>query len=432
ISYLLVKTAADMEEERAIKEMCYKSGEYYGIQSLQEHQSTKTVSSALEEELLPLGAVRKDLQKGDGNTVPTTFNNSKRQGVTSVSLKDNTRTNLRTFENGGGDCFMAQRNLFGEGKGSESLVGQKEPIISKYSNMKATNFTELVKKHQFKGVKKKKWISEETRKSPSTVTGKAMHTSNPQIKANYQRNDQIKADESTSYIPSMRAAGRRTFLNSSEPGRSTYVFYRNVTVFQEPKLNGCMDKNTSGPYNAPTWRKRNPHAKTFSKLRTTTQSQEEMETNNSNIKPLPLRSCVSVQLQMSLQCPLDVNRGTWGSGREKGAVEREQYHNDAELGAECQKWVIPQPSFIYCLQGTENIIGLEDVGDATWPRCVGQADSDMEVTSRCKNLRVSGKRRHGFTKGEMLPPAWGRCRRRLLGTWRLSGTPGSSSHAAGA
>uniref|UniRef100_A0A8C6ZED2 Chromosome 12 open reading frame 50 n=1 Tax=Nothoprocta perdicaria TaxID=30464 RepID=A0A8C6ZED2_NOTPE len=295
ISYLLAKTAADIEEERAIKEMCYKSGkyeindplvnskvsnvvifsflcgillgEYYGIQSLQEHQSTKTVSSAPEDE----------------------------QGVISVSLEDNTRTDLRTFENGGGDCFVAQRSVFGEGKGSESLAGEKEPIISKYPNVKgnyyyifldqiflffcewighyilSTNFTELVKKHQFKGVKKKKWTSEETRNLPNTVTGKVMHTSKPKIKANYQRNDQVKDDESASYIPSVRAAGRRTYLNSSEPGRSAYVFYRNVTVFQEPKLNGSMDKNASGPYNTPTWRKRNPRAKTFSKLKSTIQ-----------------------------------------------------------------------------------------------------------------------------------------------------------------
>ncbi|XP_025905520.1 uncharacterized protein C12orf50 homolog [Nothoprocta perdicaria] len=289
ISYLLAKTAADIEEERAIKEMCYKSGEYYGIQSLQEHQSTKTVSSAPEDELLPLGAVRRDLQKGDGNTIPTTFNKSKRQGVISVSLEDNTRTDLRTFENGGGDCFVAQRSVFGEGKGSESLAGEKEPIISKYPNVKATNFTELVKKHQFKGVKKKKWTSEETRNLPNTVTGKVMHTSKPKIKANYQRNDQVKDDESASYIPSVRAAGRRTYLNSSEPGRSAYVFYRNVTVFQEPKLNGSMDKNASGPYNTPTWRKRNPRAKTFSKLKSTIQSQEEMETNKRGEKIAEIR-----------------------------------------------------------------------------------------------------------------------------------------------
>ncbi|XP_064366026.1 uncharacterized protein C12orf50 homolog, partial [Dromaius novaehollandiae] len=271
VSYLSAKTATDIEEERAIKEMCYKSGEYYRIQSLQEHQSTKIVSSVLEDELLPLGAVKRDLQKGDGNTIPTTFNNSKRQGATSVSLEDNTRTHLRTFENGGGDCFAALRNVFVEGKGSEALTGGREPIISKYSNVKATNLTELVKNHHFKGVKKKIWISEDTRNSPNTVTGKAVHTSNPQIKANYQSNEQSK-DENASYISSVRATGRRTFLNSSESGRSAYVFYRNVAVSQEPKLSGSVDRNTSGPYNAPTWRKRNPRAKTFFKLKTTIQN----------------------------------------------------------------------------------------------------------------------------------------------------------------
>ncbi|XP_068792766.1 uncharacterized protein C12orf50 homolog [Struthio camelus] len=265
VSCLLAKTAADIEEERAIKEMCYKSGEYYRIQSLQEHQSMKIVSSALEDEFLPLEAVKRDLQRGDGDTIPTTFHNSKRQGVTSVSLEDNARSDLRTFENGGGDCFVAQRNIFVDRKG-------------------ATNLTELVKKHHFKGVKKKKWISEETRNSPNTVTGKAMHASNPKIKANYQRNDPSKEDENASYIPAVKATGRRTYLNSSEPGRSSYVFYRNVTVIQEPKLSGSMDKNTSGPYNATTWRKRNPRAKTFSKLKTTIQSQEEMETNRKGEK----------------------------------------------------------------------------------------------------------------------------------------------------
>uniref|UniRef100_A0A8C4KTE5 Zinc-finger CCCH domain-containing protein n=1 Tax=Dromaius novaehollandiae TaxID=8790 RepID=A0A8C4KTE5_DRONO len=242
VSYLSAKTATDIEEERAIKEMCYKSGEYYRIQSLQEHQSTKIVSSVLEDELLPLGAVKRDLQKGDGNTIPTTFNNSKRQGATSVSLEDNTRTHLRTFENGVNLCYF---------------------------NPLATNLTELVKNHHFKGVKKKIWISEDTRNSPNTVTGK-VHTSNPQIKANYQSNEQSK-DENASYISSVRATGRRTFLNSSESGRSAYVFYRNVAVSQEPKLSGSVDRNTSGPYNAPTWRKRNPRAKTFFKLKTTIQ-----------------------------------------------------------------------------------------------------------------------------------------------------------------
>ena len=88
------KTAADMEEERAIKETCYQSGkygishsflhsnpanivnfgvffplgvclgEYYRIQYPHEHQATKSVSSPRENELLPLQATERDLQKG--------------------------------------------------------------------------------------------------------------------------------------------------------------------------------------------------------------------------------------------------------------------------------------------------------------------------------------------------------------------------------
>uniref|UniRef100_A0A8C6ZII9 Chromosome 12 open reading frame 50 n=1 Tax=Nothoprocta perdicaria TaxID=30464 RepID=A0A8C6ZII9_NOTPE len=253
ISYLLAKTAADIEEERAIKEMCYKSGKYEINDPLVNSKVSNVVIFSFLCGIL-------DLQKGDGNTIPTTFNKSKRQGVISVSLEDNTRTDLRTFENGGGDCFVAQRSVFGEGKGSESLAGEKEPIISKYPNVKGNYyyiFLDQIFLFFFKCKLSFLFI--------------VMHTSKPKIKANYQRNDQVKDDESASYIPSVRAAGRRTYLNSSEPGRSAYVFYRNVTVFQEPKLNGSMDKNASGPYNTPTWRKRNPRAKTFSKLKSTIQ-----------------------------------------------------------------------------------------------------------------------------------------------------------------
>ncbi|XP_074681941.1 uncharacterized protein C12orf50 homolog [Strix aluco] len=99
------KTAADIEEERAIKEICYKSGEYYRIQHSHEHQSTKTVSSPRENELLPLETTDRDLQKGnDGNTIPTKPNNAKREGERSgrrVAIENILRTDRRAFENGG-------------------------------------------------------------------------------------------------------------------------------------------------------------------------------------------------------------------------------------------------------------------------------------------------------------------------------------------
>ncbi|PKU38338.1 hypothetical protein llap_11360 [Limosa lapponica baueri] len=64
VSTWVPKSAADVEEERAIKEICYKSGEYYRTQYPHEHQSTKTVSSPQENEVLPLVATEQDLQKG--------------------------------------------------------------------------------------------------------------------------------------------------------------------------------------------------------------------------------------------------------------------------------------------------------------------------------------------------------------------------------
>lgn len=65
------------------------------------------------------------------------------------------------------------------------------------------------------------------------------HTSNPKVKPSYQQSDKRKDDETASSI-SVRQARRNTYFNSSEPRRSAYVFYRNVTDVQEPKFNGSM------------------------------------------------------------------------------------------------------------------------------------------------------------------------------------------------
>ncbi|XP_021241026.1 uncharacterized protein C12orf50 homolog isoform X2 [Numida meleagris] len=278
---LLEKTAADIEEERAIKEVCYKSGEYYRIQYPQEHQSTEFVSPSpsLENEQLPMETVEHDLWKGDSNAIPTKFNNMKRERETSgrkVSVKCVNRTDDKSCENEEGDYFVAQRNKFVNGKRSEAVPFEKIPTASKYSNVKA-NSSERVRKYHFKGVKKKKWISEEQRNSPNTGTGKGIPTSYSKVKPSYQRNYPRKDDETASSVRSVRQTERNPYFNSSEPRRSVYVFYRNVRVLQDPMFNGSTDKYSSGSYSAPTWRKRNPHAKTFSKFKTTIQSQEEME-----------------------------------------------------------------------------------------------------------------------------------------------------------
>ncbi|XP_054667985.1 uncharacterized protein C12orf50 homolog, partial [Grus americana] len=107
------QTAADLEEERAIKEICYQSGEYYGIQYPQEHQSTKTVSSPRENELLPWEATERDLQAGDGDTIPTTFKNAKGEGEssgTTVPAETIPRTDRGSFENGGTNRMERVKN----------------------------------------------------------------------------------------------------------------------------------------------------------------------------------------------------------------------------------------------------------------------------------------------------------------------------------
>ncbi|XP_074840095.1 uncharacterized protein C12orf50 homolog [Carettochelys insculpta] len=269
-SHLLTKTLADVEEEQAIKEMCYKSGEYYRIQSPQENQSAKTTSSALDNELLKPMETGRDLQEGkylsgDGITVPTKFDIIGRQGEVTASLDGNTRTDHGAFEKGGGDCYVPQRSIFIGGKQNETLTAEKELSTTRNSDMKAMNHNEPVKKRHFKGVKKKKWVSEEPKNSFGMFAGKAVHASNPKGKANCQQNDQIKDAENTSYVPSQRATGRKTSLNSPEPGKSANMTYSNVSATKESKLNLSTDKWTAASYNSPAWRKRSPHTKTYSR-----------------------------------------------------------------------------------------------------------------------------------------------------------------------
>nr|XP_021151290.1 uncharacterized protein C12orf50 homolog isoform X4 [Columba livia] len=217
VSNWVPKTAAEIEEERTIKEICYKTGEYYRIQYPHEHQSAETVSSPQEKEILLLEAMERDLQKGDGNTIPTTFNNTKREGEISrrrIPTERIPRRDRRSFENG------------------------------------ETNHSELVNKHHSKEIRKNQWISEKPRNSPNTVPGKGFNTSDPKGKPSYQPRGQRKDDETASYVPRGRADRRKTYCDSSEPRRSAYVFYRTADVTREPKFNGSTgDGNISATLN---------------------------------------------------------------------------------------------------------------------------------------------------------------------------------------
>uniref|UniRef100_A0A8D2Q891 Chromosome 12 open reading frame 50 n=1 Tax=Varanus komodoensis TaxID=61221 RepID=A0A8D2Q891_VARKO len=252
-SYLLSKTPEDIEEEKAIKEMCYKSGEYYRIQTSQENCSTKNIPSMLENELLKPMETGRELQEGDGIAVLSKFNIIQRQTEITASLDSSSRSELTAFENGGGDCYLPQRNILVGGIQNKVFNGEKEFTMLKCSNVKgiwcscfiylkivflnlklilsccfslATSHTENLKKHHSKGGKKKKWISEEA-KPPAT----------PLIAKGIWSNHFYKNAENASYVPSQRANGRSISLSSPATGRSPNLTYGKVGAVKESKLN---------------------------------------------------------------------------------------------------------------------------------------------------------------------------------------------------
>uniref|UniRef100_A0A670YEA2 Chromosome 12 open reading frame 50 n=1 Tax=Pseudonaja textilis TaxID=8673 RepID=A0A670YEA2_PSETE len=238
-SYLLSKTPEDIEEEKAIKEMCYKSGEYYRIQTSQENNLTKN-SSVLENELIKPMETCRELQEGDGVAVPSKFNIIERQTKITASVDSCSKSELSAFENGGNylkydfyypvlewiDCLLASLLII--------TLELNNTILTFFS---ATSHSESIKKHHFKGVKKKKWLSEESKNLPAPLTAKAMHTSNSKSKGNCQQNDQIKNPENASYVPSQRANGRSISLSAPMAGRSQNLTYAKIGVAKESKMN---------------------------------------------------------------------------------------------------------------------------------------------------------------------------------------------------
>ncbi|XP_074082650.1 uncharacterized protein C12orf50 homolog isoform X8 [Macrotis lagotis] len=263
-SSLWTKTPEEIEEERAIKEMCYKSGEYYRFHTPPDI-SAKSITSTVEKELVKPLENGNELQEGDGLTVPTKLNMLERQGEIKASLDGKPRTDLAAFENGGGDCYVPQRIIFLGVDESEALTEENKFIMSKGSNSNKVNDAQSARKPNFKGVKKKKWIYEEPKNPPGTGTRKAAQAPNPKNKVSYQRNDKNRNVENASYVHIQRETVRSVSLNSPARGRPTNGTYNKVNVNKEPKLNLCPDKYSSTSYNASTWRKRIPFSKTYSK-----------------------------------------------------------------------------------------------------------------------------------------------------------------------
>ncbi|XP_062058018.1 uncharacterized protein C12orf50 homolog isoform X3 [Lepus europaeus] len=263
-SCLWTKTAEEIEEKRAIKEMCNKSGEYYRFHTPPDVSSSKSITSTVEKELEKPLENGSELQEGDGLTVPTKFSIIERQGEIKTSLDRKPRTDIAAFENGGGDCYVPQRIIFLGVDESEALPEEKEITVSKCSNTKV-NDVQPVRKPHLKGVKKRKWIYDEPKNFPGPGMRRAVQTPNPKNKMNYHRNNKSRNAENASYIHVQRDAVRNVSLNAQPCSRPTNGSYNKVDVNKEPKLNLYPDKYMSTSYNSSAWRKRIPFPKTYSK-----------------------------------------------------------------------------------------------------------------------------------------------------------------------
>uniref|UniRef100_A0ABI7XB99 Zinc-finger CCCH domain-containing protein n=2 Tax=Felis catus TaxID=9685 RepID=A0ABI7XB99_FELCA len=262
-SSLWTKTPEEIEEKRAIKEMCYKSGEYYRFHT-PDISSSKSIASTADKELEKPSENGSELQEGDGLTVPTKFSLSERQGEIKASLDRKPRTDIAAFENGGGDCYVPQRIIFLGVDEKEAATEEKEIIVSKCSNTKV-NDVQPVRKPHFKGVKKRKWIYDEPKNFPGPGMQRAVQAPNPKNKMSYHRNNKNRSAENASYIHVQRDAIRTVSLSAPPRSRPTNRSYNKVDVNKEPKLNLCPDKYMSTSYNGSAWRKRIPFSKTYSK-----------------------------------------------------------------------------------------------------------------------------------------------------------------------
>ncbi|XP_071655188.1 uncharacterized protein C12orf50 homolog [Patagioenas fasciata] len=235
VSDWVPKTAAEMEEERTIKEICYKTGEYYRIQYPHKHQSAETVSSAQEKEILLLEAMERDLQKGSNSSdpkgKPSYHPRSRRQDdETAASVPRGRAAGRKT------DCDSSEprrpASVF-----YRRVGGTREP---KFKGSAGDGDTAAPLNSTEKGESSGRRVPAERVPSRNwrSFDNGGIRSSDPNVKPSYQQGRKNKAEETASSVPYVRGAGRKTDSDSLEPRRSTYVFYRTVNVAQEPKFNG--------------------------------------------------------------------------------------------------------------------------------------------------------------------------------------------------
>ncbi|EPQ11451.1 Hypothetical protein D623_10012207 [Myotis brandtii] len=189
-SSLWTKTPEEIEEKRAIKEMCYKSGEYYRVHTPPDISSSKSTASTPEKEL------EKPLENGS-------------------ELQE------------GGDCYIPQRIIF---LGVDEKK-EKEVTMSKCSNTKDNKDSPHPKRslatrlaptaHVLNATEN---ISLKCREDPSST----LQTPNPKNKTSYHRSNKDRNAENASYIHVQRDTVRTVSLNAPPCSRPTHGFYNKV------------------------------------------------------------------------------------------------------------------------------------------------------------------------------------------------------------
>ncbi|XP_038611992.1 uncharacterized protein C12orf50 homolog [Tachyglossus aculeatus] len=320
-----MRSSEDIEEEKAIKAMCYKSGEYYRFHTPLD-VSGILVSSVVKKDFVKPLETGTDLQEGDGLTIPSKLNAFERQVEIKESLNGKLRTELTTFKNGGGDCYAPQGIIYLGVDESETLTEEKEFIMSKSSHFKGSksfnkrdnisnsyhqkhsmtarsantthvlnakentntrykedpsssetkkpksfllgeaklvNNTQQMRKSNFKGVKKKKWFYEEPKNSSNPGTRKATQVPNPKNKMGCQGTDKSRNSENASFTRLPREVVRSVPGNSSAHGQSGNRTYNKD---REPRFVQYPDKYSSTSSNAPGWKRRMSFSKTYAKM----------------------------------------------------------------------------------------------------------------------------------------------------------------------
>ncbi|XP_030070716.1 uncharacterized protein C12orf50 homolog [Microcaecilia unicolor] len=218
---LRTQTPEEVEEEKAIKEMCCKSGEYYRMSITHEdHVATSTVSPASEHKLLkPLEAGR-DLQEGDGLAVPSKLSVFEGRKA-ATAFEGITKTDLGAIEKGGGDCYVTQNNRYSKPHKSDSSTEKYKLRGSKYPFARAKDANKALKKRFYEGLGNKEQIDKESQRPSSAYKKREDTVKMPHLTPSLPTGSLTKGNEVNTTINDMVESKENpsTTMNDIEPAK---------------------------------------------------------------------------------------------------------------------------------------------------------------------------------------------------------------------